>query len=163
MLPESKWRQFGLPDATIEGIVIHNTNIVKSASECEKMMLDDERSSRGAHYFVDDQEVVQAMPADWSVWNTGMGMDFGNLHCISIEICTSLSDRKYLQGQGRAIELIEELMEQFRLSKKDIYFHRDFKPDINCPAQILRIYGDKQNFLALIKESEVNDNAETGE
>lgn len=162
MLPESKWRQFGLPDATIEGIVIHNTNIVKSASECEEMMLNDESSSRGTHFFVDDQEVVQVMPTDWSVWNTGMGYDFGNLHCISVEIVSSLSDKQYMEGQRRAVELIESLMEEFHLKKKDIYFHRDFQPNINCPAQILKLYGNKANFLALIKESEV-DNAETGE
>lgn len=162
MLPESKWRQFGLPGAVIKGICIHNTNIVKSASECEQMMLDDESSSRGTHFFVDDQEVVQVMPTDWSVWNTGMGYDFGNLHCIAIEICSSLSDKQYMEGQKRAVELIEELMERFHLSKKDIYFHRDFQPNINCPAQILKLYGNKANFLALIKESEV-DNAETGE
>ena len=161
MLPESKWRQFGLPDATIEGIVIHNTNSTKSASQLEEMMLNDESSSRGTHFFVDDQEVVQVMPTDWSVWNTGMGYDFGNLHCIAIEIVSSLSDRKYLEGQSRAIELIEQLMEQFHLKKKDIYFHRDFQPNINCPAQILKLYGNKANFLSLITESEVNDEQAT--
>lgn len=168
MLPQSKWRQYGLPDATIEGIVIHNTNSTKSAAELAELMENDNQSSRGCHFFVDDQEVVQVMPTDWSVWNTGMGYDFGNLRCIAVEICSHPSNRKYMEGQNRAVDLIESLMEEFHLHKKDIYFHRDFQPNINCPAQILKIYGSKANFLSLITEnaesteSEVND-AQTGE
>lgn len=148
MIPQSKWKQFGLPNAEIKGIVIHNTNNQNySAERLEKWLTEECKTSQGCHFLVDDQEVRQVMPLEWSVWNTGMGMDFGNLHCISIEICSNPSNIKYLAGQSKAVELIEELMDRYSFTKSDIYFHRDFNPNVNCPAQILKLYGTKENFI----------------
>lgn len=146
MIPQEKWKQFGLPNADIKGIVIHNTNSTLSAAELEKWMLKS-KTSQGCHFIVDHKEIRQVMPLDWSVWNTGMGYDFGNLHCISIEICSHPDIRKYKAGQNKSIELIEKLMHDFNLTKKDIYFHRDFNKSVNCPATILSLYGNKKNFL----------------
>ena len=152
MISESKWKQYGLPDATIKGIVIHNTNNqLWSAERLEKWLEEENKTSASCHFLVDHKEVRQVMPTTWSVWNTGSGMDFGNLHCIAIEICSNPSEELYLQGQDRAIELIKQLMEEFDLKEGDIYFHRDFQPNINCPAQILKLYGNRQNFLQLLK------------
>lgn len=152
MIPESKWKQYGLPNAEIKGIVIHNTNNQSwSAKRLEKWLTEENKTSAGCHFLVDHEDIIQVMPLDWSVWNTGMGMDFGNLHCISIEICSNPSNKKYLAGQLKAIELIEELMERYNFTKSDIYFHRDFNHNVNCPAQILKLYGNKQNFLKLLK------------
>lgn len=152
MLPESKWSQYGLPGATIQGIVIHNTNNqYLSAEGLESYLEKDNSRSNGCHFLVDYREVRQVMPTDWSVWNTGDGYSFGNLHCIALEICSNPSNELYLQGQARAVELIKELMAEFNLTEKDVYFHRDFQPNINCPAQILKLYGSKANFLALLK------------
>lgn len=156
MIPESKWKQFGLPNAEIRGITIHNTNSNKSAEELEKWLIEECETSQGCHFLIDHKEVRQVMPTDWSVWHTGMGMDFGNLHTIAIEICSHPSEKLYMEGQRRAVELIEELMKQFNLTKKDIYFHRDFQPNVNCPAQILRTYGNKANFLEVLHE-DIND------
>ena len=155
MIPESKWRQFGLPNADIKGIVIHNTNNQKaSAEDLEKWLSEECKTSQGCHFLVDHKEVRQVMPLDWSVWNTGMGYDFGNLRCISVEICSNPNNILYLQGQSKAIDLIESLMHDFNLTKKDLYFHRDFNPYVNCPSQILKLYGNKSNFLALLKGDE---------
>lgn len=148
MLPESKWRQFGLPNATIKGIVIHNTNNQnKSAEELEKWLCETNLST-GCHYLVDHKEVRQVMPVDWSVFNTGMGLDFGNTSCLAIEICSNPSNKLYEEGERKAIQLIKQLMAEFNLTKDDIYFHRDFNPNVNCPAQILKRYKTKKDFLA---------------
>lgn len=152
MLDESKWLQYGLPNATIKGIVIHNTNNQTwSAERLEKWLSEENTGSNGCHFLVDHKEVRQILPLTWSSWNTGMGYDFGNTSCISVEICSNPSNSKYLEGQKRAIGLIKDLMAQFSLAEKDIYFHRDFQPNVNCPAQILKLYGSKQNFLNLLK------------
>ena len=152
MIPKEKWKQYGLPNMEVKGIVIHNTNNQRaSAADLEKWMIEN-NTSQGTHFIVDHNEVRQVMPLDWSVWNTGGGMDFGNLHCISIEICSNPNNRLYLQGQLKAIDLIESLMHEFNLTKYDIYFHRDFNNNVNCPSQILSMYGNKENFLSLIKE-----------
>ena len=151
MLTESKWKQYGLPNATIQGIVIHNTNNqFKSAEALESFLEKDNRGSNGCTFLVDFKEVRQIMPTDWSVWNTGDGFSFGNLHCIAVEICSNPNTELYLQGQARAVELIKELMTEFNLTEKDIYFHRDFQPNVNCPAQILKLYGSKAKFLELL-------------
>lgn len=151
MLTESKWKQYGLPNATIQGIVIHNTNNQFKSAEALEMWLEKNDGSNGCHYLIDHKEVRQVMPTDWSVWNTGDGYSFGNLHCIAIEICSNPNTELYLKGEARALALIRELMAEFNLTEKDIYFHRDFQPNINCPAQILRLYGSKANFLAKLK------------
>lgn len=152
MIPKEKWKQYGLPNMEVKGIVIHNTNNQKaSAADLEKWMIAND-TSQGTHFIVDHTEVRQVMPLDWSVWNTGKGYDFGNLHCISVEICSNPNNSLYLQGQSKAIDLIENLMHEFNLTKKDLYLHRDFNPNTNCPSQILSMYGNKKNFLSMIKE-----------
>lgn len=145
MLPEEKWRQFGRPNMTPKGIVIHNTHINRSVKECEALMMN-AKDSRGTHYFVDDTEIIQMMPTDWSCFNTGQGNDFGNTECISIEICSNLNTQKYMKGEQRAVQLIKSLMEEFGLTTDDLYFHRDFDRTVNCPADILRIYKTKKEF-----------------
>lgn len=151
MISEAKWKQYGLPNADIKGIVIHNTNNQGwSAERIEQWLEAENKTSASCHFLVDHKEIRQVMPLDWSVWNTGMGMDFGNLHCIAIEVVSNPSNKLYLQAQDKAIDLIIELMDKFNLSLKDIYFHRDFQPNVNCPAQILKRY-TKQQFLSLIE------------
>ena len=155
MLSKKKWKQYGLPNSKINGIVIHNTNNqYMSAEQLENWLENDNRSSSGCHFLVDYKEVRKVMPINWSVWNTGMGMTFGNLDCIAIEICSNPNNELYIQGEQRAIELIKELMKKYKLTTKDIYFHRDFQTNINCPAQILKLYGNKKNFIALLERSE---------
>lgn len=154
MLPESKWKQYGRPDAEIKGIVIHNTNNQNKTAEQLENWLENGTTSQGCHFLVDWNETRQVMPLDWSVWNTGMGMDFGNLHCIAIEVVSNPNGVKYQKAEDRAIDLIQVLMDHFNLTKKDIYFHNDFNPNINCPAQILKRY-TKSEFIQRIKE---NDN-----
>ncbi len=155
MLPEEKWNQYGSPNAEIKGIVIHNTNTPQTAAEVYEWIKNDSLTSKGCHFLVDHKEVIQVMPTDRTAWSTGMGCDFGNMHCIAVEVVSNLNTDLYMQGQSRAIMLIESLMDEFNLTKKDIYFHRDFKPYVNCPAQILAIYKTKSAFLRLIKEREV--------
>lgn len=151
MLPKSKWRQYGHPGNEAKGIIIHNTNYHgKSAEWIEKWMKVTE-TDKGCHFLVDHKEVRKVMPLNWSVYNVGNGMAFGNTDCIAIEICTNPSTKLYLEGEAKAIELIEELMAKYHLTKNEIFFHRDFDPNINCPAQILSLYGTKAKFLAKMK------------
>lgn len=148
-----KMNQFGIPrKGDVKGIVIHNTqNFKMSARELYDWLENESRTSQCCHYLIDHTETIQVMPLDWSVWNTGDGYSFGNLHCIAIEICSNPNTELYLKGEARALALIRELMAEFNLTEKDIYFHRDFQPNINCPAQILKLYGSKANFLAKLK------------
>lgn len=152
MISKKKWAQFGHAGNKKTGIVIHNTNNpAMSAEDLEKWLNEDCRTSQGCHYFVDHKEVREVMPLSWSVYNVGNGIAYGNTDCIAIEICSNLNDKLYLEGQAKAVALIKDLMKKYNIPMERIYFHRDFQRNVNCPAQILRLYGNKSSFLALLK------------
>lgn len=139
MLPSSKWRQYGLPNMEVKGIIIHNTNNqYMNAEELGKSMLNGV-TSQGTHFFVDKKKTIQVMPLEWSVFSTGRGLDFGNLHCICIEVCGD--------AEERLEELLRSLMGKYDLTLNDLYFHNDFMPNINCPAQIIQKYGNKRKYI----------------
>lgn len=139
--------QFGFQGLTVKGITVHNTGSFLTAKECYEAM-ETAKNSRGTHYFVDCNEVIQAMPLDWCVYHTGMGVDWACKHTIAIEICQSLNDYEtYMQAQNRAVELMKQLMEQYGLTTKNIYFHHDFRANTYCPHRILDMYGTKANWI----------------
>lgn len=151
MLSEDKWLQFGMPRENgledIKCIVIHNTGSDLSAREIFDYLQNESQDSRGCHYLVDHNEAIEVMPLDHIAWHTGVAYDYGNLYGVAVEIASNQDEEKYLQGQDKAIELIKKLMEEHNLTKKDIYFHRDFLQDANCPSKILQLYGTRKNFI----------------
>lgn len=143
--------QFGEKGIEIKGICIHNTGNALSAKENYEFMKET-RLNLGTHYFVDEKEVIQAMPLDWHAWHTGKGRDFGNMHTIAIEVCRSQSNIEiYLKAQSRAFYLIHTLISWFDLSLDQIYFHHDFNNRTYCPHKILDLYGSKHTFKEVIK------------
>lgn len=145
MIDERLYKQYGVEREEVKCIVIHNTGTDKSLKEILDF-LENGKTSKGCHFLVDDKECVQVMPLNYSVWNTGKGNDYAFHYGIAIEICSNIDKDKYLKGQDRAIKLIKELMKEYRLTTKDIYFHCDFDRKY-CPKDILDIYGNKQNFI----------------
>lgn len=131
----------------IKCIVVHNTSNYEMNAQELKNYLKTDNSTRMCHYLVDDKEILEVVPLDEIAWNTGVAFDYGNLYGIAIEIVSKENVSEYLIGEQKAVDLIKELMERFNLTKEDIFFHRDFCRDINCPANILQIYGNKKNFI----------------
>lgn len=139
--------QFGIPGLTVRGITVHNTGNNLSAMENYDIM-ESTKTSAGTHFFVDENEVIQAMPLDWCVFHTGMGVDWACRNTIAIEICRSQSDRRvYKAAEERAVLLIKRLMEEYHLTNKDIYFHNDFNRRTYCPHRILTEWGTKKNWV----------------
>ena len=136
--------QFGEYGLKVKGICIHNTGNSWSAKDNFEYMKST-KLNLGTHYFVDDEEIIQAMPLDWMVWHTGKGRDWGNKHCIAIEICKSQT-ADYLKCQEKAVELIKDLINKFNLTVDDLYFHQDFNNQTYCPHRILDTYKSKKNF-----------------
>lgn len=146
----NKLAQYGIPRqlSDIKCIVIHNTNNYEmNARQLLNWLKKENTTSQSCHYLVDDKNAVKVMPIDYVAWNTGVAYDYGNLNGIAIEICSNVDKEKYLLAEQRAVNLIKELMKEYHLTTDDIFFHRDFCKDINCPANILSIYGNKKNFL----------------
>ncbi|MBQ0113742.1 MAG: N-acetylmuramoyl-L-alanine amidase [Bacteroidales bacterium] len=151
MLPETQWRQFGYPrpngEADIEGIVIHNTGSLLTASELFNWLKDECKTSQGTTYIVDKDEIIQVVPDTFAVYSCGKGDDYSTKHLIAIEICDNINNEDYLLGQDRAIELIKSLMEKYNIPRSQIFFHLDFDNKTRCPHTILDLYGTKKNFL----------------
>lgn len=157
MLDKNKWSQYGFSrlESDIKGITIHETgNTEKNAQELFNWLNSENKSSQGCHYLVDDENVIQVMPDDWSVYHTGKGRDWGCRHTIAIEICSSLSDAKYRQAEDKAISLIYSLQKKYAIPMDMIFFHHDFNDRKYCPKTILDEYGTSKNFTYQKLESE---------
>lgn len=146
MIDSNKFLQYGYKrDNEIKGIVIHNTGTDLSARQVFNY-LNKSKLSNGCHYLIDYKEIIEVMPLNYSVYHTGKGNDWACKNTIAIEIVSNIDNEKYLIGQQKAIELIKELMKEYNLTTNDLYFHNDFA-NVYCPSDILRIYGNKQNFI----------------
>lgn len=127
MINENKFMQYGFPRKNdIKCIVIHNTGVDLSLNEIVEY-LNKGNSSRGCHYLINDEEIFEVMPLDYSVYHTGKGIDYACKYGIAIEICSNIDNDKYLKGQYKAIELIKKLMKEYHLNKSDIFFHSDLR------------------------------------
>lgn len=150
MIKEEKWSQFGFErdPNDIRFIVIHNTNNYElSARQLFNWLNDSSKENQGTHFIVDKDETMECMPLTWAVYHTGKGLDDGNKYGICIQIVSKLNVEEYLEGEEKAIELIRDLMEEYNLTKNDIYFHNDFNPRAHCPNDIFNIYGDRKTFI----------------
>lgn len=154
MLDEIKWNQYGFKRVgDIQGITLHNTNNTElSARQLFNWLNTENKTSQGCHFLVDHEEIIEVMPLEWSTYHTGKAMDFGNKYTIAIEICSNLNDELYFKGEERAMKLVRELMNKYKLSNDDIYYHRDFNLTTHCPNDILNIYKSKQELLNKYKE-----------
>lgn len=132
--------QFGFRGLKVHGITIHNTGNALSAQENYDIMASS-KDNRGTHFFIDEKEVIQAMPLNWCVYHTGMGKDWGCRYTIAIEICRSqASNELYATAEEKAVEFIKYLMDRYELDPRSLYFHIDFNGQTYCPHRILDNY-----------------------
>lgn len=128
--------QFGFYGLDIKGITIHNTGNDLSAYQNYEYM-ENTTGSNGTHFLIDENEIIQAMPLDWCVYHTGMGIDWACKHTIAIEICRSTNNELYKIAEQRAVDFIKNLMEEYGLTTSNLYFHKDFRAKTYCPHRIL--------------------------
>lgn len=120
-----------------KGITIHNTgnnmptatalahaNWLVTVEEAEKDYI-------GAHFFVDDSQIVQVLPINEVAWHAGDGQGRGNMTTIAIEICEV---GNILQAEENALLLIGYLRQH--LGKLPIYKHQDWTGKY-CPRVLL--------------------------
>lgn len=146
-LNKDRWLQYGQEGLDIKGLIIHNTGSDLSASELFNWLNSEDKSSEGCHYLIDHEKTIEVMPLSWKTWSTGKGNDWAFEHCIVVQICSNNNDSAYKIGQDRACLLIRDLMDRYSLPVERVYFHNDFNPLAYCPADILRIYKTKENFI----------------
>lgn len=148
MIREEKRKQYGEYGLKPSGIIVHNTNNYSmNAKQLFEYLNGDCTTSQGCHWIIDSENEIEVMPMDWKVWSTGKGNDYAFNHLIAIEICSNNDLGTYLEGEKRAIDIIKKLMNQFSISKDEIYYHHDFNERTYCPANIMSLYKNKNEFL----------------
>lgn len=148
MINKKLFKQFSNnKEIEVKGVTIHNTNNSYSAKENLEIMLASSRNF-AAHVFIDENEVIEALPTNIGSFHTGKAYDNGNLHTISVEICRSICSLElYLKAQKRAIDWIKDVLEENGLDNKAVFFHNDFDSRAYCPHRIFEIYGNKRKFI----------------
>ena len=120
-----------------KGITIHNTgnnmptatalahaNWLVTVEEAEKDYI-------GAHFSVDDSQIVQVLPINEVAWHAGDGQGRGNMTTIAIEICEV---GNILQAEENALLLVGYLKQY--LGNLAIYKHQDWTGKY-CPRVLL--------------------------
>lgn len=113
-----------------EYIVIHYTGNKTDTARANANYFRDVDRAASAHYFVDDNEVVEVVAPENTAW--AVGIDYGgklfgkcnNSNSISIEMCST--DGKITeQTRNNAIELTRELMKKYNISIDRVVRHYD--------------------------------------
>ena len=144
MIGENRILQFSGGSMTALGITIHNTNNQYSAEENYQLMLNSSMSY-SAHFFVDKDIAIQALPLNVRAFHTGKAYDNGNKYTIAIEICSRGNDEEFNKAVENTVLLIQMIRNE--LGNLPIYFHNDFDRTKYCPHRILDQYQNKENFI----------------
>lgn len=121
-----------------------------------------------AHYFVDENEIIQSVPDDYVAYsvggskykNTGGGSLYGickNANSISVELCDSYYGVPKKTAE-RAAELILDLMDKYNVPKENIVRHYDVTGKL-CPrpyAEDDSLWADFKARLERIDMEELN-------
>lgn len=111
-------------------IVIHYTGNQTDTARANANYFRDEYRGASAHYFVDDNEVVEVVSPDDTAW--AVGIDYGgklfgkcnNSNSISIEMC-SVNSRITEQTFNNTVELTKKLMKKYGIPASHVVRHYD--------------------------------------
>lgn len=149
MIDNNKLEQYGIEreEGGILGITIHEfDDSTKTAQDVLQYLNEESRSNEAYHFVVDANDVIQLMPLDYAVYHTGKMMDWGDEHTVAIAICNNDDETEFMAGVQNAIDLINDLIDEYSLSYRDIFFHIDFNSKVHCPFHLLDMYGSSAYF-----------------
>ena len=123
----------------IEYLVIHYVGAVSTARNNASYFKNTYRGA-SAHYFVDDNEVVQVVEDKDIAWHCGNDVYYSgarNSNSLSIEMCCYKMSNGNLNvssdTESRAIELSKELIQKYNIPIENVVRHYDVTHK-NCPA-----------------------------
>ncbi|WDS60608.1 N-acetylmuramoyl-L-alanine amidase [Bacillus phage BC-7] len=133
----SRLNVLGLPNFTPTEITFHNTyNDAPAINEVKNVY--NNSTGTSFHTAVDDKEVQQVMPFNWSAWHSGDGgSGAGNRKSIGVEICYSMSGGpRYRKAELNAIDHISDLMVRFGIPISKVKTHQE-RNGKYCPHRML--------------------------
>lgn len=125
----------------IKFIVIHYTANYNAKANAEAHYRYLQRATRygSAHYFVDDEQVIQTIGDSRVAWAVGDNQGHGrylngctNANSISIEMCVN-SDANLQQTYKNVVELTKNLMKKFKVPASRVCRHYDVSRK-DCPG-----------------------------
>lgn len=135
---------------TIKYIVIHYTANNGDTAKGNSNYFHSVNRSASAHYFVDENEVVQVVKDSDTAWHCGDSLKKGNLgkwhnkcinsNSIGIEMCSKKVNGVFTipkQTQDNTIELVKSLMLKYNIPMENIIRHADVTNKI-CPEPFVR-------------------------
>ncbi|MTI71098.1 MAG: N-acetylmuramoyl-L-alanine amidase [Firmicutes bacterium] len=144
----------------IEYIVIHDTGNTKrgAGSEAHFKYFNSGNREASAHYFVDDNKILQLVEDYNSSWNCGDGRGkYGitNRNSIGVEICIN-EDSDYEKAVRNTLNLVKYLMEKYNISIERVVRHFDASKKI-CPRSMsysnwAKWYEFKESLMELSEE-----------
>lgn len=128
----SNYNYTKLNNREIRYIVVHDTgNKTDTAINNAKYFSAARNAS--AHYFVDDNNIVQVVAESNAAWHAGGGSNgIYNHNSIGIEMCR-VDNAVTLKTENKTLELIKYLMVKYNIAPNGVVRHYDATKK-NCPA-----------------------------
>ena len=149
----------------IEYLVMHYVGAVSTARNNASYFKNTYRGA-SAHYFVDDNEIVQVVEDTDIAWHCGNDVYYNgarNSNSLSIEMCCYRMENGNLNitaaTEARAIELAKELMKKYNIKIENVVRHYDVTRK-NCPAPMVESE-DRWNEFKKKLQSQSTDTEET--
>lgn len=119
----------------IKYIVIHDTGNTTDSAEGNANYFGGGDRQASAHYFVDDDSIVQVVEDVNAAWHCGDGHDkygIGNHNSLGIEMCR-VNGTVTPTTEVNTIELVKYLMKKYGVSINNVVRHYDASRK-NCPS-----------------------------
>lgn len=146
----------------IKYLVMHYVGAVSTARNNASYFKNTYRGA-SAHYFVDDNEVVQVVEDKDIAWHCGNDVYYSgarNSNSLSIEMCCYRMSNGNLNitadTEARAVELAKELIKKYNIPIENVVRHYDVTRK-NCPAPFVTDEERWNNFKKKLQEQSAEE------
>ena len=128
---------------SIRWIVIHYTANDGDTANNNCLYFKNNVVGSSAHYFVDDDGVMQSVPDDRIAWHVGCKTGYKHAYCrntnsLGVELCDEVKNGVIYPSKqtiANAIELVEYLMKKYNIPRANVIRHYDVVASNKlCPA-----------------------------
>ena len=150
----------------IEYLVMHYVGAVSTARNNASYFKNTYRAA-SAHYFVDDNEIVQVVEDKDIAWHCGNDVYYNgarNSNSLSIEMCCYKMKNGKLNitatTEARAVELAKELIKKYNIPIENVVRHYDVTHK-NCPAPMVSDTLRWDNFKKKLQSQSIDEEETT--
>lgn len=146
--------------SSIKYLVLHYTGNKGDTANDNATYFGGGNRNASAHYFIDDNEIVQVVEESNSAWAVGDGAgEYGitNRNSISIEMCCNSDGEVSEKTEANALELVKSLMDKYNIATTNVVRHYDASRKI-CPNWSSNNWDRWVNFKKKLGDSTIVEN-----